>query len=70
MPRYFFDVHDDEDIRDDSGTEMPNPKAVRGEAIRFAGEMLKDIDGKEWSMTVRDETGRVVLSLRFSATEH
>ena len=74
MPRFFFDVHDDRDIHDSEGTELPSRQAVRGEAIRYAGEILRDIDGKlsnkEWSMTVRDEAGRVMLTLRFSAAEH
>lgn len=59
---------------DDTGTILPNQKAVRGEAIRYAGEILKDegdrLVGNEWSMTVRDDDGRIVLTLWFSAMEH
>lgn len=73
MPRYFFDVYDDQELPDNIGTDLPDRKAMRGEAIRYAGEILKDLNGKlsgkEWSMTVRDETGRTVLTVRFSATE-
>ena len=74
MPRYFFDVHDDQDIPDDTGTELPDRNAMRTEAIRLAGEMLRDLNGKlageQWSMTVRDEAGHQVMTLEFSAVEH
>lgn len=74
MPRYFFDVHDDQDIPDDTGTDLPDRNAVRAVAVRYAGEILKDEGGKlvgnEWSMTIRDDAGRIVLTLRFSAMEH
>ena len=46
---------------------------ARGEAIRAAGEMIREIgddfSGGEWQMRVADESGRTVLTLRFSATE-
>jgi hypothetical protein len=74
MPRYFFHIHDSRDIPDRDGVDLPDLKAVRGEAIRAAGEMLRDIDGafsgEEWTMQVTDEAGRPVHTLRFSATEH
>ena len=74
MPRYFFDLYDGEDSLDDIGTVLPDRKAVRGEAVRYAGEILRDLDGKlsgeEWGMTVRDENDQPVMTLRFSATDH
>jgi hypothetical protein len=74
MPRYFFSVHDSRDMPDRDGVDLPDLKAVRAEAVRAAGEMLRDIDGaltgEEWIMEVTDEAGRLVLTLRFSATEH
>ena len=74
MPRYFFHIHDGRNIPDQDGTDLPDIKAVRGEAIRAAGEILADINGglshEEWRMEVTDEVGRPVLTLRFSATEH
>lgn len=74
MPRFFFTIHDGATERiDRTGTELKDRRLVRGEAIRAAGEMLADIDGtlqgEEWRMTVTDVDGRVVLRLRFSATE-
>ena len=71
MPRFFFNI--DAEWPDSVGTDLPDRKAARVEAIRAAGEMLKDLDGElageEWAMTVSDEQGRVVLEIRFSATE-
>ncbi len=74
MPRYFFDVHDGASLPDPEGTELPDRRAMRGEAIRMAGQILDDLDGKFrgeiWVMNVRDDRGRVVMTLRFSVTEH
>jgi len=40
----------------------------------MAGQILDDLDGKfrgeVWVMNVRDDSGRVVMTLRFSVTEH
>jgi hypothetical protein len=74
MPRYFFHVHDGVDRPDPVGTELPDIKAARSEAIRTAGELLRDLDGNlepntVWEMNVVDETGRRLLKYRFSATE-
>ena len=72
MPRYFFNVHDGEDIPDQDGSELPDLDAVRVEALRAAGEMLPDSarfwKGQEWLMVVADEAGAPVMTLRFSAT--
>ena len=61
-------------MADDTGTELPDRRAMRGEAIRLAGEIITDEDGnlagEEWNMTVRDDGGRTVMTLRFSAVEH
>jgi hypothetical protein len=74
MPRYFFDVHDGTSLPDSEGTELPGRHAMRSEAIRMAGQILDDLDGKFrgelWIMNVRDDSGRVVMTLRFSVTEH
>jgi hypothetical protein len=71
MPKFFFNV--DEERPDSVGVDFPDRKTARGEAIRAAGEILRDIDGaftgQEWKMVVRDERGEVVLELRFSVTE-
>jgi hypothetical protein len=75
MARYFFHVMDGRALVDREGTELPNMQAVRFEAVRAAGEILAD-DGlstlgtSPWTMSVADESGNVVYSLRFQATEH
>ena len=71
MPRYFFHVHDGTDRPDSRGSVLPDFKSAHAEAIMTCGEMLRDIDGdlpigSEWRMDVADETGRTILSLRFS----
>jgi hypothetical protein len=75
MPRYFFHVHDGTSDPDLEGTELPDIYAAQAEAIRASGEMLSDLgakfwNGAEWKMEVRDETGRHLFTLRFSAEEH
>ena len=74
MPRYFFHVHDDEELIDRDGTELAGPDEARILAVATAGEMLKDFgrtfwNSGEWRMWVTDETGATVCALRFAA-EH
>ena len=77
MPRYFFHVRDGKDFPDTEGSELPDLDAVRTEALKASGEMLRDSKGRaefwsgdDWTMNVTDEAGRPVLTLRFSGTEH
>jgi hypothetical protein len=75
MPRYFFHVADGADMPDHEGTVLSGIPAARDEAIRTAGEIIKDEGGKfwngaEWEMTVKNEAGESVLTLRFSADDH
>jgi hypothetical protein len=64
MPRYYFHVVDGHNITDNEGTEFPNLRHARAEAIRLAGAILRDEgdtfwDGTEWHMNV---TGDVTLT--------
>jgi hypothetical protein len=72
MLRYFFDI--DGEPADTDGVDLVDINAVRAEAIRAAGEMLRDLDGAlrrgEWVMRVTDESRRPVLTLQFRAVEH
>ena len=75
MPRYFFDIKDGHSAPDLIGTELPDIYTAQAEAVRGSGEMLRDIgprfwDGPEWAMVVKDEVGRHLFTLRFSAEEH
>ena len=77
MPRFFFHVRDGKDLPDTEGTELPNLAAVRAEALKASGEMLRDSkggadfwSGHDWTMNVHDEAGRPVLTLRFAGALH
>jgi hypothetical protein len=76
MPRYFFDFKDGRDYKDYTGYELADIKAVREQALRTSGEMLRDgsrgdvWEGEEWSLQVKDQDGRCVLTIRFSAEQH
>jgi hypothetical protein len=71
MPRYLFWISGES--RESFSVDLPGRKSVRGEAIRAAGEILRDIDGalsgREWRMLVKDESGEEVLELIFSIKE-
>lgn len=68
MPRFYFDIHDGLDIRDDVGRELPDRAAVREEALQVATKLLaaEAADSKETTLvlTVRDETGATPLKIR------
>jgi hypothetical protein len=72
MPRYFFDI--DGARADNDGLELLDMSAVRAEAVRAAGEMLRELDGTlpggEWVMRISDESRRPVLTLQFFAIDH
>ena len=69
--RYFFNVQDGDVIPDLFGTDLADDEAAKAEALSSFAEMAGDLgrkfwDGGEWQMNVQDETGRKVLTLRFS----
>jgi hypothetical protein len=73
MPRYHFNIHDGVDIRDDTGTELPNPRAAQIEAIAYAGALLRDSAksirlGADWHVEVTDHSGLILLRLDFHIT--
>jgi hypothetical protein len=71
MPRYFFNI--DAEQPDQDGVELADCNAARSEAVKAAGEILRDLDGafpqRDWIMHVEDDLGGVVLELRFSVKE-
>lgn len=74
MPRYFFHVFDGVSARDDVGTDLPDVYAAQEQAIRTAGEILRDMGARfwndtEWRLEVAGESGRVLFVLRFAAEE-
>jgi hypothetical protein len=78
MPRYYFHVEDDQTDVDELGVELPNLETARNEAVRTAGEILRDgaakslWTGKPWRMWVTQSpapSGFELFSLWFSAME-
>jgi hypothetical protein len=73
MPRFYFNIYDGTEKPDGEGIELADLAHARAEAIRAAGEMIRemgdDLAGGQWQMRVADESGRTLLTLRFSAVE-
>ena len=69
MPRFFFDVKDDDgDFIDEVGLELPDMKAAIREARRALADMVRDTlrepNGDGLSIAIRDGAdGPVVLSV-------
>ncbi|NGP18460.1 DUF6894 family protein [Devosia aurantiaca] len=74
MPRYFFHVVNGEFLPDAEGMEIDALDRVKAEAIRVAGEMIRDQGFKLWQtgrydMYVVDEQNRTQLKLSFEAED-
>ena len=72
MPRFFFHLHNDMDVPDDEGKELPDLEAAREWAFRsirdLMGEMAKE-EGRvvlHHSVDIEDERGNVLSTVRFS----
>lgn len=62
MPRYFFDTQDGQAVADAEGVELPNLAAAEIEAVRLAGELLREHAEEFWrsrvfSVSVTDQHG-------------
>ncbi len=71
MPRYYFDVDDgDRKFIDDEGSDMPDAKAARNEAILllpdFAKTVLPDGGDRDFVSRVRDEAGNLIFEATFT----
>lgn len=68
MPRYFFDVKDGVDLRDEVGREIEGGAILRAEALQVVAGLMKAeaADARETTLvlTVRDETDAVPLKVR------
>jgi len=74
MPRYFFHVRDGHSSPDDVGTELANWHEARIEAVRFAGEIIRDHAqqialGQDWYVEITDEQQVVLFRIDFLTTE-
>ena len=68
--RYFFHIHHADPDLDEVGTELPDMDAARAAAASLAHRLLLDDAERcwsttDWSLEVKDETGRTVFALRF-----
>ncbi|MEB2848378.1 hypothetical protein GAO09_11240 [Rhizobiales bacterium RZME27] len=75
MPRYFFHLHDGQDLPDLIGSDHPDVAGARAEAVesiaeRLRGRLLEGSDVSAWIINVTDELGITVLILSFAATVH
>ncbi|WP_438823103.1 DUF6894 family protein [Methylobacterium frigidaeris] len=75
MPLYYFHINEARRYVDRDGVELSNLESARKEALRIIGELM--IDNTlgdiwpvgEWVMTVADETGRQLFSIRVSTSQ-
>jgi hypothetical protein len=75
MPRYFFNIEDGKNIDDVDGSVLSDDGDAREQAITTAAEIIRSEaatlrENEVWSMRVTDETGRCVVTLRFSTDDH
>lgn len=71
MPRYFFHIRDSAVVQDREGTELPDLRTARAEAIHTAGAILRENPdslwaGQPWHMDVTDGSGRLLFTLDFA----
>ena len=70
MPRFYFHLHNDLDVIDDEGLELPDLAAAREKAIESAHDIAcacikKGELNLEHYILVTDEAGQEVLKLTF-----
>lgn len=68
MPRYFFHMQTGTRQTDAVGVELPSHTEARAEAIRTAGEMLRDQpesfwSNRPWTVTVTDAAGLIFYEI-------
>jgi hypothetical protein len=74
MPRYHFNVEDGAFHGDAEGSILSDLTSAREEAVRLSGEILRDAAREfwrkeRWKLTVTDDRGSTLFSLRFLAEE-
>jgi hypothetical protein len=74
VPIFHFNVRDGSEIPDPEGTELPDIRSARNEAVKLAGRLLLDEpdkfwEGSEWHVEVTDDAGLILFRLDFTATE-
>lgn len=74
MPLYRFRVYDGRHDADVTEVELPNAQAARAEALRFAGDSIRDaakypVFSEEWRAEVTDGTGLLLFRMDFVLAE-
>ena len=74
MERYHFHVIDQTECRDLHGTLLKDVFAAKREALRFAGDLLKDLgdklwSGAAWNIRVTDSDDLTLFELHFSGID-
>ncbi|MEE7457534.1 MULTISPECIES: DUF6894 family protein [Methylobacteriaceae] len=68
MPRYFFDINDGTDLKDEVGREIREPLALRREALRVMTALMaaeaEDSQDCTLVLTVRNGNGDSVMTIR------
>lgn len=68
MPRFYFNVLDGKSGLDALGTNLPDSHTARIEAVRLAGEILRDeaqhiVNYDDWRLEVTDRRGLVLFQM-------
>ena len=71
MPRFHFNVYDGVSDIDKEGVELPDWEAARAQAVRVAGQIIKDgakriALGEDWRLEVTDYKGLILFRMDFS----
>ena len=74
MPLFYFNIRDGRGIDDTAGTELPDLKAARREAISFSGAVIENEVNhlpvnEDLRLEVADETGLTLFVTTFSFTQ-
>lgn len=70
MPRYFFNVRDKIDYKDEIGVDLPDIVAAKKEALYHFGETLQNYtdafcDSEVWQLSVTDQRGSNLMAFSF-----
>jgi hypothetical protein len=68
MPRYFFHVQDGLSEPDEAGTVLPDIRAAKRYALRYASSLVAEVgddfwDRDEWRLVVTDERGLTLFTI-------
>ena len=73
MPRYFFHTEDGRRLSDAEGTDLPDERTARNEAVCLLGQLMREDPEGFWAhgsfrLTVADAAGETLFVLYLKAT--